>query len=71
TTWLHDLILHSHGAPGKIINQDLRATFTPACRRWSSRQLSERLRLIDTARKQLARNCNPTAVCEVLFFGLL
>lgn len=71
TTWHHDLILHSHGAPGKIINQDLRATFTPACRRWSSRQLSERLRLIDTARKQLARNCNPTAVCEVLFFGLL
>ncbi|HIJ90827.1 MAG: DNA polymerase III subunit delta' [Desulfobulbaceae bacterium] len=71
TTWLHDLLLHSHGAPGSIINHDLSPTFPTACRRWSSRQLSERLRLMDTARKQLSRNCNPTAVCEVLFFGLL
>ncbi|MFA6901035.1 MAG: DNA polymerase III subunit delta' [Desulfurivibrionaceae bacterium] len=71
TTWLHDLLLFGHGAPGKIINHDLSPTFPAACRRWSSGQLSERLRLLDTARKQLARNCNPTAVCEVLFFGLL
>ncbi|MHB1014627.1 MAG: DNA polymerase III subunit delta' [Desulfurivibrionaceae bacterium] len=71
TTWLHDLLLFGHGAPGKIINHDLYPTFPAACRRWSSHQLSERLRLMDTARKQLARNCNPTAVCEVLFFGLL
>lgn len=70
-TWLHDLLLFGHGAPGSIINHDLSPTFPAACRRWSSRQLSERLRLLDTARKQLARNCNPTAVCEVLFFGLL
>lgn len=71
TTWLHDLLLSRHGAPGKIINHDLSASFPAACRRWSSPQLSERLQLMDTARKQLARNCNPTAVCEVLFFGLL
>jgi len=70
-TWLHDLLLFGHGAAGKIINHDLRPTFPTACRRWSSRQLSEKLRLLDTARKQLARNCNPSAVCEVLFFGLL
>ena len=71
TTWLHDLLLFGHGVSGSIINHDLSPTFPAACRRWSSRQLSERLRLMDTARKQLARNCNPTAVCEVLFFGLL
>jgi DNA polymerase-3 subunit delta' len=71
TTWLHDLLLFGHGAPGSIINHDLSPTFPAACRRWSSTQLSERLRLLDAARKQLARNCNPTAVCEVLFFGLL
>ena len=71
TTWLHDLLLFCHGAPGSIINHDLSPTFPAACRRWSKGQLSERLQLIDTARKQLARNCNPTAVCEVLFFGLL
>jgi DNA polymerase-3 subunit delta' len=71
TTWLHDLLLFGHGAPSKIINHDLSPTFPTACSRWSSTQLSERLRLLDTARKQLARNCNPTAVCEVLFFGLL
>ena len=71
TTWLHDLLLFAHGATGSIINHDLSPTFPAACRRWSSGQLSERLRLMDTARKQLARNCNPTAVCEVLFFGLL
>lgn len=70
-TWLHDLILFGHGAPGSIINHDLYPTFPAACRRWSAIQLLERLRLLDTARKQLARNCNPTAVCEVLFFGLL
>jgi len=70
-TWLHDLLLFGHGGSGSIINHDLSATFPAACRRWSSRQLSERLRLMDSARKQLARNCNPTAVCEVLFFGLL
>ena len=71
TTWLHDLLLFGHGATGSLINHDLSPTFPTACRRWSSGQLSERLRLMDTARKQLARNCNPTAVCEVLFFGLL
>ena len=71
TTWLHDLLLFGHGATGSIINHDLSPTFPAACRRWSTGQLSERLRLMDTARKQLARNCNPTAVCEVLFFGLL
>lgn len=71
TTWLHDLLLFGHGASGSIINHDLSPTFPAACRRWSGGQLSERLRLLDTARKQLARNCNPTAVCEVLFFGLL
>jgi len=71
TTWLHDLLLFGHGASGNIINHDLSPTFPAACRRWSGHQLSERLRLLDTARKQLARNCNPTAVCEVLFFGLL
>jgi DNA polymerase-3 subunit delta' len=71
TTWLHDLLLHLHGAPDKIINHDLRPTFPAACRRWSSPQLSERLGMMETARKQLARNCNPTAVCEVLFFALL
>jgi len=71
TTWIHDLLLFGHGASGSIINHDLSPTFQTACRRWSSRQLSERLRLLDTARKQLARNCNPTAVCEVLFFDLL
>jgi len=70
-TWLHDLLLFGHGASGSIINHDLSPAFPAACRRWSGSQLSERLRLLDTARKQLARNCNPTAVCEVLFFGLL
>jgi len=70
-TWLHDLLLFGHGAPDAIINHDLSPTFPTACRRWSGGQLSEKLRLMDTARKQLARNCNPTAVCEVLFFGLL
>ncbi|MCX5863893.1 MAG: DNA polymerase III subunit delta' [Deltaproteobacteria bacterium] len=71
TTWLHDLLLFDHGAPGSIINHDMSPTFPTACRRWSSGQLADKLRLLDTARKQLARNCNPTAVCEVLFFGLL
>ncbi len=71
TTWLHDLLLFCHGAPGSIINLDLSPTFPAACRRWSGSQLADKLRLMDTARKQLARNCNPTAVCEVLFFGLL
>lgn len=71
TTWLHDLLLLSRGAPGSIINRDLSPSFPAACRRWSGTQLADRLRLVETARKQLARNCNPTAVCEVLFFGLL
>ncbi|MFA6497852.1 MAG: DNA polymerase III subunit delta' [Desulfurivibrionaceae bacterium] len=71
TTWLHDLLLFGHDAVGSIINHDLTPTFPAACHRWSGSQLSEKLQLMDTARKQLARNCNPTAVCEVLFFGLL
>jgi DNA polymerase-3 subunit delta' len=70
-TWLHDLLLFGRGAAGSIINHDLRPTFPAACRRWSGGQLSDKLLLLETARKQLARNCNPTAVCEVLFFGLL
>ena len=70
-TWLHDLLLFGHGAPDKIINHDLRAACPAACRRWSSDQLSQKLRLLETSRKQLSHNCNPTAVCEVLFFGLL
>jgi len=71
STWLRDLLIFAHGEPGRIINEDLRSGFAAACRRWSKDQLCRRLILLDKARRQLARNCNPTAVCEVLFFAML
>lgn len=69
-TWLHDLILQQSGVADKAINSDLFNTFTGGSR-WSPEQITARLRQINTAQRQLARNCNPAAVCEVLFFALL
>ncbi len=69
--WLKDLILQVSGISEKIINHDLTPHLRDAANRWSLQQLSDKLLLIQEAKKQLARNCNRTLVCEVLFFGLL
>ena len=70
-TWFHDLILQMNGAGNKIINHDLSLTFENGGKHWNFEDLSNKLQLISLAQKQLNRNCNPTAVCEVLFFSLL
>ncbi|MGV1100400.1 DNA polymerase III subunit delta' [Thiovibrio sp. JS02] len=70
-TWLHDLLLASSGARTQVSNRDLLPFFAAASQRWSRQELADRLQLLTTAQKQLNRNCNATAVCEVLFFALL
>lgn len=69
--WFRDLILHVSGAPDFVINRDLFPSFQTAAQRWNLQQLSDKLQLLSTAKKQLDRNCNKSLVCEVLFFGLL
>jgi len=69
--WVKDLILQLSGISEKTINYDLAQHLQDAANRWSLQQLSDKLHLIQTAKSQLARNCNRALVCEVLFFGLL
>lgn len=69
--WINDLILQANGITGKIHNHDLVPYIKAACQRWNVQQLSDKISRIETAHKQLARNCNRVLVCEVLFFGLL
>jgi DNA polymerase-3 subunit delta' len=70
--WLRDLMmLAAGGSISQIISHDL-AVFMPAAReRWSLQELSDKLRLINQAEKQLLRNCNRSLVCEVLFLNLI
>ncbi|MBU0480356.1 MAG: DNA polymerase III subunit delta' [Proteobacteria bacterium] len=70
-SWLRDLILLSCRVEGRIINHDLSSLLEQAGGRWDYNDLLIRLDLIDKARRQLARNCNRTLVCEALYFGLL
>jgi len=70
--WFRDLILHQMGAPGAhLASPDLAALLHAADARWSLPRLLRNLELIAAARRQLARNCRATLVCEVLFFALL
>lgn len=69
--WIRDLLLVKNGLPEKVINRDLSQLMPAACNRWSFDELVEQITLIDTARRQLLRNCNRSLVFEVLFFGLL
>ncbi len=71
TLWIRDLMLMKNGLPGKMINHDLSHRMEEACKRWSFDDLTEKITFIDTARRQLLRNCNRNLVFEVLFFGLL
>lgn len=70
--WLRDLILLETGASeSMLISRDLFSFMDAARKRWSLKELSDKLILVDKAGKQLGRNCNRALVCEVLFFGLL
>ena len=69
-TWFRDLLLHGQGLNIQPINQDLRPLLPAGCRRWPPTTLAAQLPLLDRARRQLGRNCNPVAVCEVLFLAL-
>jgi DNA polymerase-3 subunit delta' len=70
-SWWCDLLLCSYRGRAAMVNQDLIPLLSPACRRWSPEELLAGHALINRAQQQLRRNCNPTAVCEVLFFALL
>jgi len=69
--WLRDRLLITIGCPERIINRDLSSLLFDTCKQWRPEQIMRRLTFIDKAKKQLARNCNRTMVCEVLFFNLL
>jgi len=70
-SWLHDLVLEMDGAADRARNHDLFPFAAAARQRWNREDLANRLQLLNTAQKQLNRNCNASAVCEVLFFALL
>jgi DNA polymerase-3 subunit delta' len=70
--WLRDLMyLAAGGVEDKILNRDLTTSLAIARERWSLQELSDKLRLINQAEKQLLRNCNRALVCEVLFLKLI
>ena len=69
--WIRDLVLLHSGQGQRILNHDLAPALAAATERWNLDELSAKLRLINQAKQQLARNCNRTLVCESLFFGLL
>ncbi len=69
--WFRDLVMISHKLPDQINNRDMQDSLTKAAGRWSPAALHNHLERFGQARKELARNCNRTLVCESLFFGLL
>ncbi len=69
--WFRDLIIIASNQPEGIVNQDLLDITGKTAKSWPINALLARLELFDLAKKQLARNCNKTLVCEDLFFGLL
>jgi DNA polymerase-3 subunit delta' len=69
--WFRDLIMLASDLPAAVISRDLPAITGPAATGWSLSDLFARLELCAQARRQLARNCSKTLVCEDLFFGLL
>ena len=69
--WFRDLVMISNQLSDQINNRDLQDLNAKASARWSPVILLNHLDLFDKARRELARNCNRTLVCESLFFGLL
>jgi DNA polymerase-3 subunit delta' len=70
--WLRDLMfLAAGGDNSRIINCDLTNLLAVARERWSLEELSDKLRCINQAEKELLRNCNRSLVCEVLFLSLI
>jgi DNA polymerase-3 subunit delta' len=65
------MYLAAGGVEDKILNRDLTTSLAIARERWSLQELSDKLRLINQAEKQLLRNCNRALVCEVLFLKLI
>ncbi len=70
--WVRDLMLFcTAGQESVVLNRDLMDLYIDNRQRWSIEDLSDKLRLIAQAKKELLSNCNKAAVCEVLFFALL
>jgi len=69
--WFRDLIMLANYLPEEIVNRDLPGLTDRDMPAWTTAELLDRLELFDRARRQLARNCNKSLVCEDLFFGLL
>ena len=69
--WLRDLLLFNLGQAAKMVNLDLLPLIEKDPKQWSPPQIISRLDSIAQAEQQLARNCNRSMVCEVLFFNLL
>jgi len=73
--WLRDLLLAPEGDGADCSDWQARlAAFgldsSEPLKSWSSEDLFAKLQAVDTAEKQLKRNCNRTLVCEVLIFHL-
>jgi len=70
--WIRDLmVLRTSGPESAVLNLDLVHLYADSWDRWNLSELSDKLRLIAQAQKELTYNCKKTAVCEILFFGLL
>ncbi|MBU0673254.1 MAG: DNA polymerase III subunit delta' [Proteobacteria bacterium] len=69
--WFHELDLAAKGVGDRLLSHDLLDQMEAGCHRWIGHGYPARLRLLEEAKKQLARNCNRALVCEVLFFNLL
>jgi len=69
--WFRDLLLIQHRQSQRLINRDLGELLEEGAGRWPPARLPEAFKLLDRAERQLARNCNRTLVCEVLYFALL
>ena len=69
--WFRDLLLFNVGQAAKIVNLDLVPLLEQDSKKWSPQQIISRLDCIARAEQQLARNCNRSMVCEVLYFSFL
>ena len=68
-TWLRDLLIH-HYDPEKMMNADLISLVPRTEERWCPEAIIQKLKAIETARREIEGNANPRLTCEALLIQI-
>ena len=69
--WYRDLVLAAAGSTAAAVTEEQQSAIQAGLQRWELPDLYEKLHRLDTAERQLRRNCSRNLVIETLFFALI